>query len=487
MSFSAATCIRYKSIEHRHLESSKEVVSPWEDSGGGGAFSKGKSFADVVYRGKKEIQDLGSLEAWPRLTWRELVSLRGKLYNWIGGTLMYDASRGEAKFLRFGVMVRGTFTHERESWRGRRVSCRRGIQVSPEKPSLSEQATKQSAPAEVRTTASPRLQRELCPYYVKANLIGKPRLVLRLSVLATLTIGSTFLNSEERTSRGTPKNVASLELFNDPLLKMKVHDPFLGNEEKGSSEKKVVGKDEEMEVEKALEDAHEFLNYLLNELVDILEKESHVAKTLPDESLPSGQTANGPRNAPTNGVQREPLVTWVHKNFQANGVFGVGVWKEILKESAWCWDNMVFKVGKGNKIRFWIDPWCGNNVLSQGFPDLFSMAAQRNVTVEEYWDQNLVELRNYRVTVEEDSILWKEGADGLFKVKKAYRVLANAEGAASLIAMFGWTKFQQKLLFLLGKLLGGRFLLWIGYREEGGNSPTGVSYVNVKRKRSIIS
>ncbi|XP_034696673.1 ubiquitin carboxyl-terminal hydrolase 4-like [Vitis riparia] len=64
------------------------------------------------------------------------------------------------------------------------------------------------------------------------------------------------------------------------------------------------------------QDAHEFLNYLLNELVDILEKESHVAKTLPDESLPSGQTANGPRNAPTNGVQKEPLVTWVHKNFQ---------------------------------------------------------------------------------------------------------------------------------------------------------------------------
>ena len=29
---------------------------------------------------------------------------------------------------------------------------------------------------------------------------------------------------------------------------------------------------------------------------------------------------------------------------KANGVFGVGVWKEILKESAWCWENMVFKV-----------------------------------------------------------------------------------------------------------------------------------------------
>ncbi|RVW22691.1 hypothetical protein CK203_099597 [Vitis vinifera] len=36
------------------------------------------------------------------------------------------------------------------------------------------------------------------------------------------------------------------------------------------------------------------------------------------------------------------------------GAFGVGVWKEILKEAGWCWEN-VFKVGKGNKIRFWTD------------------------------------------------------------------------------------------------------------------------------------
>ncbi|RVW15620.1 hypothetical protein CK203_077767 [Vitis vinifera] len=74
---------------------------------------------------------------------------------------------------------------------------------------------------------------------------------------------------------------------------------------------------------------------------------------------------------------------------KANGAFGVGVWKEILKESSWCWENMGFKVGKGNRIRFWNDLWCGNNVLSQGFPNLFSMAVHRNVTVEECWDQNV--------------------------------------------------------------------------------------------------
>ncbi|RVW36073.1 putative ribonuclease H protein [Vitis vinifera] len=40
---------------------------------------------------------------------------------------------------------------------------------------------------------------------------------------------------------------------------------------------------------------------------------------------------------------------------KANGVVGVGVWKEIWKELEWCWDNMIFRVGKGNTIRFWTD------------------------------------------------------------------------------------------------------------------------------------
>ena len=44
-----------------------------------------------------------------------------------------------------------------------------------------------------------------------------------------------------------------------------------------------------------------------------------------------------------------------------------------------------------------------------------------------------------------------------------------------------------KMLFsLLGKLLGGRSLHWIGCREEDGTSLIGASCVDVKRKLSII-
>jgi len=53
---------------------------------------------------------------------------------------------------------------------------------------------------------------------------------------------------------------------------------------------------------------------LLNELVDILEKE---AKRKEEEtSPPSEKAANGPNNGLPNGAEKKPLKTWVHKNFQ---------------------------------------------------------------------------------------------------------------------------------------------------------------------------
>ena len=73
---------------------------------------------------------------------------------------------------------------------------------------------------------------------------------------------------------------------------------------------------------------------------------------------------------------------------EANGTFGVGVWKEILKETNWCWENIEFTVGNGTKIRFWTDHWCGLAALSQSFPQLYALVVHRNATVDEVWDPN---------------------------------------------------------------------------------------------------
>ena len=111
---------------------------------------------------------------------------------------------------------------------------------------------------------------------------------------------------------------------------------------------------------------------------------------------------------------------------------------------------MAFNVGKGTRIRFWTDPWCGGVELSLRFPHLFAVAAHRNATVGEMWDQNsgqggwnlrffrdfnyweldlvgdlLQALRGQRVTLEEDSVFWKGGKNGQFGVKNAYSLLIS--------------------------------------------------------------
>ncbi|RVW44756.1 putative ribonuclease H protein [Vitis vinifera] len=65
---------------------------------------------------------------------------------------------------------------------------------------------------------------------------------------------------------------------------------------------------------------------------------------------------------------------------KANRAFVVGLWKEIMKEADWCWSNMTLKVGKGTKIRFWKDTWCGDVELARRFPLLFNVAAQKSAT-----------------------------------------------------------------------------------------------------------
>ncbi|RVW65713.1 LINE-1 retrotransposable element ORF2 protein [Vitis vinifera] len=167
---------------------------------------------------------------------------------------------------------------------------------------------------------------------------------------------------------------------------------------------------------------------------------------------------------------------------EARGTFGVGVWRDILKESSWCWDNIEFKVGKGTKVSFWTDHWCGNEVLSQAFPQLFALVAQRNASVNEMWDSSLGQggwnirlsrnsndweldalgellhmLRDLRISLEEDSVIWKGGGHGRFRIRDAYKLLTGPlMSLPSRKRAFGWTRSQPKLLFLRGRLLGRR-------------------------------
>ncbi|RVX12905.1 putative ribonuclease H protein [Vitis vinifera] len=140
---------------------------------------------------------------------------------------------------------------------------------------------------------------------------------------------------------------------------------------------------------------------------------------------------------------------------EARGTFGVGVWKEILKESYWCWDNIEFKS--------------------------FALAAQRNASVNEMWDSSLGQggwnirlsrnsndweldalgelfhmLRDLRISPKEDSVIRKGGGHGLFRIRDAYKLL-TVPSAITFPKKGIWVdKVPTKVAFLLGRLLGRR-------------------------------
>ncbi|KAL6329204.1 hypothetical protein AAG906_014814 [Vitis piasezkii] len=178
------------------------------------------------------------------------------------------------------------------------------------------------------------------------------------------------------------------------------------------------------------------------------------------------------------------------KTKEVFGPFGVGLWKEIMKE-----------VGKGNRVLFWTDKWCGNEALAQSYPQVFTLAGHKNAKVCEVWDSSMGQggwnlrlardfndwemeqigdmlnlLKDFRTSLEEDSVRWKREGNGVFGAKGAYKILSGSSAGV----------FPYRRIWM-DKPRGGRSLLWISFREGGGSSQTGASYAAMKRKVRITS
>ena len=83
----------------------------------------------------------------------------------------------------------------------------------------------------------------------------------------------------------------------------------------------------------------------------------------------------------------------------------------------------------------------------------------------------LVELRNYRVTMEEDSVLWREGADGLFKFKEAYKVLSNADEVDFPHSNVWVDKVPTKIAFFAWEATWGKVLTLDRLQRRGWHLP----------------
>ena len=163
------------------------------------------------------------------------------------------------------------------------------------------------------------------------------------------------------------------------------------------------------------------------------------------------------------------------------GPFGVGLWKEILKEASWVKDNWKFRVGNGSRVRFWTDFWCGPSTLSHSFPSLFEIVANKSITMAEAWNHlddeggwnlncvrafndweiylvvNLLHvLQKERVSTALDRVIWKGAVDATFTICNAYNLLVSSSVSRFPVKQIWMAYVPSKVSFFTWEAAWGR-------------------------------
>ena len=71
---------------------------------------------------------------------------------------------------------------------------------------------------------------------------------------------------------------------------------------------------------------------------------------------------------------------------KVNGRYDVGLWKAIRKEWLLLDGGLAYRVGSGQRVRFWMDKWHGEEPLCESFPSLFSISLSKDAWVSDVWN-----------------------------------------------------------------------------------------------------
>ena len=70
---------------------------------------------------------------------------------------------------------------------------------------------------------------------------------------------------------------------------------------------------------------------------------------------------------------------WCSSSF--SGPYGVGLWKNIRRG----WHSLsrfiMYEIGDGSKVQFWLDCWCGTSLFAVRYPELYRISCSKEASV----------------------------------------------------------------------------------------------------------
>nr|KYP45153.1 Putative ribonuclease H protein At1g65750 family [Cajanus cajan] len=165
-------------------------------------------------------------------------------------------------------------------------------------------------------------------------------------------------------------------------------------------------------------------------------------------------------------------------------------WGDVLKASgedtsdSWFMDSLSWRLGMGDRIRFWSDAWAEAEPLANRFPRIFSNSLQKSNVVANmgHWSrgrwqwrfqwrrawftwelndvQQFMNIVEARVLIEgvQDSRLWTLDSSGCFSVRSGYRALMDRGPSSQLpnVAAVAWDiKVPPKVKCFIWRLFMG--------------------------------